>query len=61
MGGIWISGCIVKEVIGLVVNVVPLKYIKMFGNIYNYSYHGRVDVAVIEEEVAYDLLEVDYL
>ena len=46
---IWMSGCIVKEVIDVVVNVVPLRCVKMFGNRSNCSYHVGVGGAVIEE------------
>ena len=57
---IWISGCIVKEVIDAVVNVVSLTCRKMCGNSSNYRYHGRVDGAGIEDEVSNDLLAADY-
>ena len=39
---IWISGCIVKEVIDVVVDVVTLSCGKMCGNRSNFSYHGGV-------------------
>ena len=55
------SGFIIKEVIDVVVNFLPLSYGKIFGNISNCSYHGWFNGAVIEEEGADDLLEVDYL
>ena len=55
------SGCIVKEVIDVVVDVVPLACRKMCDNISNCIYLSRVDDAVIEEEYANDLLAVDDL
>ena len=55
---IWMSGCIVKEVIGVVVNVVSSSCEKMCGNKSNCCYHDVVNGKGIEEEGAYDLLEV---
>ena len=55
------SGCIVKEVIGVVVNVVSSSCEKMCGNKSNWSYNGGVNGTGIEEEGADDLLAVEDL
>ena len=58
---IWISSCVVNEVIDAVVNAATLSFGKMYSNISNYSYHGWFNFTGIEEEGANDLLAVDYL
>ena len=58
---IWMSGCIVKEVIDVVVDVIILTCRNMCVNRCNCDYHGRVDFISIEEEGANDLLSVDDL
>ena len=58
---IWMSGYIVKEVIGSVVNVFSSSYEKMCGNKSNWSYNGGVNGTGIEEEGADDLLAVEDL
>ena len=40
---IWISGCIVKEVVDAVANVFPLTCRNMCGNISNCIFNGRFD------------------
>ena len=42
---IWMSGCMVKKFIDAVFNVVPLTYINICVNIYNYGYYVSVDLA----------------